>query len=186
MSEKPPADSVPCPACGGRMSAAGAAGAVEWFTCPNCGYGWAYRIPPRKSEPPPDEPEQGCAHPPAMVERKSAYTTYVVCSVFWLGGAAVMVASREKVLAPPFIGVGFVVCWAATVLAGVVANAGGRPRQLPPEEPDCERGSPIEPEEADDPKPTRLLRRWWALARITLVGGLLAVLIGLLLYTSRR
>jgi hypothetical protein len=167
------------------MSAAGAAGAIEWFTCPHCGYGWAYRIPSRKSEPPPDEPEQGYAHTPAAVERTSAYTTYAVCGVFWLGGAAVMVASRERVLAPPFFGVGFVVCWAATVLAGVVANAGRHSLQHPPEAPVRERGTPAEPDEAGDVMPTHQLRRWWALARIILVGSLLAVLIGLVLSTSR-
>jgi hypothetical protein len=97
-----------------------------------------------------------------------------------------MVASREKVLPPPFFGPGFIVCWAATVLAGVVANAGGRTRQHPPEAPVRECGAPAEPDEAGDVKPTHRLPRWWALARITFVGSVLAVLIALLLYTSRR
>ncbi len=95
---------VPCPSCGG--SAAGAAGATEWLTCPHCGYGWACRIPSLKSEPLSDEGKRWSVPSPATAERKSAYTMYVVCSVFWLGGAAVMVASREKVLSARSGGVG--------------------------------------------------------------------------------
>jgi hypothetical protein len=81
----------------------------------------------------PDTPEPKAEPPPLEPERRPAVSTrsmtYIVCASVWLGGAAVMVASREKLILPQFIGVGFVVCWVVTILAKIVADAGTPPNK---------------------------------------------------------